>query len=71
MSHIGPNVHQVRNAIAALALGIALKEFAHLEEQHHKHRLGELRLGTRQETDAQGAPMVAIAMRKCSLKASP
>ena len=32
-----------------------LKELAHLEKQHDKHRLGKLHLSTRQETDAQGS----------------
>ena len=52
--HVGPDIHQMGNARTALPLGIALKQLAHLEEQHHKHRLGELRLSPRQETDAQG-----------------
>ena len=55
MGHVGSNVHKVSDAGAALALGIALKEFANLEKQHHKHRLGKLVLGTGQKTDAQCA----------------
>ena len=42
------------NAVAALALGVALEEFTYLEEEHHEHCFGELRLGTRQEADAEG-----------------
>ena len=53
MRHIGTDIHQVGNALTAPALGIALEQFANLEEQHHKHRLRELRLSPRQEADGQ------------------
>ena len=55
MGRIGTYVHQVRYAVAALALGIALKEFAHLEEEHHEHRFGKLILRSRQESYGQCA----------------
>ena len=55
MSHVGPDVHQMADALTALALGIALEELAHLEEEHDEDRLGELGLGTRQEADAEGS----------------
>ena len=55
MRHIRTDVHQVTDALTTLALGITLKEFAHLEEEHHKHCLRELCFCPRQETDAQGA----------------
>ena len=53
MRNIRSNVHQVGNAVAALPLGITLKEFANLKEQHDEDGLWELRLGTWQETDAK------------------
>ena len=53
MRHVRPEVHQVSNAASALSLGIALEELANLEEQHDENRLGKLRLGARQETDAE------------------
>ena len=55
MGGIGPNVHQVRDGFAAIAFRLFLEPFAQLEEQHHKHRLRELRLGTRQKADAKRA----------------
>ena len=39
----------------AAAFRDALEELAHLEEQHDEHRLGELRLGARQEADGERA----------------
>ena len=54
MRHIWPDIHQMGNALSALPLGIALKEFAHLEEEHHEDGLGELGLGTGEETDQEG-----------------
>ena len=45
----------MRNTLATLPFGIALKEFAHLEEEHHKDCLGKLCLCTWQEADAQSA----------------
>ena len=41
------------NTLATLPFGITLKEFAHLEEKHHKDSLGKLRLCTWQEADAE------------------
>ena len=55
MGDVGADVHQVGDALAALSLGIALEQLADLEEQHDEHRLRELRLGTRQEADGEGA----------------
>ena len=53
MGHIWTDVHQVGDALAAFSPGIALEEFSDLEEEHHKDRLRKLRLGPRQETDAE------------------
>ena len=53
MCHIGPYVHEVGNAVLALALGIALEELAHLEEEHHEDSFGKLRLCPWQEAYAQ------------------
>ena len=53
MGRIGPDVHHLGNGVATLVFGVMLKELAHLEKQHDKHRLGKLHLGTRQETDEQ------------------
>ena len=36
MRHIRPDIHQMRNALPALTLGITLEEFTHLEEEHHE-----------------------------------
>ena len=54
MYHIRSDVHEVGNALTALSLGIALEQLSHLEEQHDEDSLRKLRLGTRQETDAEG-----------------
>ena len=53
MRHIGTDVHQVGDAFTTFALGITFKKLTDLEKQHYKDRLGELRLGTWQETDAK------------------
>ena len=53
VGRVGADVHHLRDRFAALVLGIVLEELADLEEQHHEYRLGELRFGSRQETDAQ------------------
>ena len=53
MYHLGPDIHQVGNALSALPLGIAFEQLAHLEEEHHEDRLGELRLGSWHETDGE------------------
>ena len=55
MGRIRPDVHQVRDRFPAAAFRDALEEFSHLEEQHHEHRLGELRRGARQEADGERA----------------
>ena len=55
MGRIGPDVHQVGDRFPAAAFRDALEELAHLEEQHDEHRLGELRLGARQEADGERA----------------
>ena len=53
MYHLGPDIHQVGDALPALPLGIAFEQFAHLEEEHHEDRLRELRLGSWHETDGE------------------
>ena len=53
MRHIRPNVHQVGDAVAALAFGIAFEKLTDLEKQHDKDRLGKLRFGTGQKPDAK------------------
>ena len=53
MRHVGTYVHQVADALAALPFGIALEQFAYLEEQHDEDSLGKLRLSSRQETDGE------------------
>ena len=55
VGRIGTDVHQVRNRFAALSFGIAFKEFADLEEEHHEDGFGELCLGTWEESDAESA----------------
>ena len=55
MCHVRTDVHQVGYAPSALPFGITLEQLANLEEQHNEDRLRELRLGTRQEADAQRA----------------
>ena len=45
----------MRDALTASAFGITLEEFAHLEEEHYKHCLGELCLGSWQKAYAQGS----------------
>ena len=54
VSDVGPDVHQMSDAITALTLGIALEEFANLEEEHDEDRLRKLRLSAWQETDTKG-----------------
>ena len=54
MRHIRADVHQMGDALPALALSITLEEFADLEEKHHENGLRELGLCPRQETDAEG-----------------
>ena len=44
----------MRDAIAALSLGISLEEFSHLEEEHHEDSFWEFRFRTRKEADAKG-----------------
>ena len=41
------------DALAALPLGVALEELAHLEKQHDEDGLSHLRLSIRQETDGE------------------
>ena len=53
MCNVRPDIHQMSDARTALSLGIALKELAYLEEEHHKHCLRELRLCTWQKSDTQ------------------
>ena len=54
MGHVGADVHQMGNALPALSLGITLKEFAHLKEQHDEDSLRELGLCPWEEPDAEG-----------------
>ena len=54
MGHVGTDIHEVGDAVTALSLGIALEKFTYLEEEHHEDSLQILRLGIRQETDAEG-----------------
>ena len=54
MRHVGTDVHEVGDAVAGLALGITLEEFANLEEKHHEDSLGVLRLGSGEKTYQQG-----------------
>ena len=54
MRHVWTDVHQVCNALTALALGIAFEQLTHLEEQHDEDGFGKLRLGSREEPDAKG-----------------
>ena len=51
MGRIRADVHEMGNRLPAPAFGDSLEQFAHLEEQHHEHRLRELRLRPRQEAD--------------------
>ena len=48
--HIGPQVHQMADAMPALPLGIVLAECSYPVEQHHRHGLGKLCLGSGQES---------------------
>ena len=50
-SGIGTYIHKMGYAVATFALGIAFKQFAYLEEQHHEDCFGKLGLCTWQETD--------------------
>ena len=54
MGGIGAHLYEMGNAVAAAALGVALKELAHLEEEHHKDRLGKLGVGAGHEPDGEG-----------------
>ena len=55
MSNVRPDIHQMSDARTTPPLGITLKEFSYLEEEHHKHSLREFRLCTRQKSDTQGS----------------
>ena len=50
---VGTYIHKVGYAVATLALGVAFKQFAYLEEQHHEDCFGKLGLCTWQETDTE------------------
>jgi hypothetical protein len=54
MRHIRTDVHEVGDAVAGLALGVTLEEFANLEEKHHEDSLWILRLGSGEKTYQQG-----------------
>ena len=54
MRHVRPYVHQMGDAVTALAFGVALEEFTDLEEEHHEDGLGVLGLGTGEKTYQQG-----------------
>ena len=45
---IGRDVHHVGNGLAALSDGVALKQLAHLVEQHDRRTLGHMRIGIRE-----------------------
>ena len=51
--HIGPQVHQMAYAAAALPLCVMLEKLSHLEEEHDEHSLHELRPGSRKEADGE------------------
>ena len=51
---VGADVHELGDRFTAAVLGIVLKEFTDLEEQHHEDSLGKLRFGTGEEADEQG-----------------
>ena len=51
MGRIRADVHEVGNRLPAPAFRDPFEQFTHLEEQHHEHRLRELRLRPRQEAD--------------------
>ena len=51
MGRVGPDIHQLGDALAALVFRIVLEEFAYLEEEHHEDCLGELVLCAGQESD--------------------
>ena len=53
-SRVGSDIHEVGDGVAALALGIFLEQFAHLEEKHDKDRLGKFCLCSRKEADDEG-----------------
>ena len=53
MRHIGAQIHQVGDTVAAAPFGITLQQFSHLEKQHHGHGLGHFAVGTRHEADEQ------------------
>ena len=55
VGHVGANLHQVLDAVTALALGIALEELSHLEEEHHEDSLGKFRFGSGHEANAERA----------------
>ena len=54
VSCVRADFHQVRDAVAAAALGVTLEQFAHCEEQHDEYRFRELGLRSGQEADAEG-----------------
>ena len=54
MRHVRPYVHQMGDAVTALAFGVTLEEFANLEEKHHEDSLWILRLGSGEKTYQQG-----------------
>ena len=51
MGRIRTDVHEVGDRLPAPAFRNPFEQFTHLEEQHHEHRLRELRLRPRQEAD--------------------
>ncbi len=55
MGYVRTDVHQMRNTLTTLPFSITLKEFAHLEEKHHKDCLRKLRLSSWQEANAESA----------------
>ena len=52
---VGTDIHELGDRLSAAILGIVLKEFTDLEEQHHEDSLGKLWFGTGEEADEQSA----------------
>ena len=54
MGDVGADVHQLRDTLTTSTLGKTFKEFAHLKEEHNKHRFSELWFCHRHKTDTKG-----------------
>ena len=51
--HVGTDIHEVGNAVAAFSFGIALEQFSYLEEKHDEYRFGESGLRAGKESYAE------------------